>query len=187
MLITSDRKVVFMERSNAVAIDQVTKKLCRFRSRIVSQPNATMCTQGRLDLPGGHPEPKQLGLTQDDLQQPDDAKLRAMSKQCKAEILNSILDELDDELNVPRNRVTQPLYLGTVRYDSNNYSIQYLVRTSLASDEIRERHVSAREAYEAQGLVFLPADASLAEQLEQFACTEQAIAAPQLLRAFQII
>lgn len=59
--------------------------------------------KGKLDRPGGHPEPDNISG--------EDGK----ATQVRDEIFNSVLHEIRDEMNIPVNTLTDPLLLGIVR------------------------------------------------------------------------
>ena len=66
--------------------------------------------KGKVDRPGGHPEPdnvSQLSLHVD--------KPEHFNSQIKEEIFDSVLNEIQGEINLPRETLSDPLFIGIVR------------------------------------------------------------------------
>lgn len=98
LLLTNDKQFLFMKRALWTGEDK-----------------------GKLDRPGGHPEPDNItGETKNSLD-------------VKNEIFNSVLHEIRDEINLPIDTLTDPLLLGVVQSLDRlgRPSAEFLVRYTL--------------------------------------------------------
>uniref|UniRef100_A0A3Q2YGG9 Nudix (nucleoside diphosphate linked moiety X)-type motif 22 n=1 Tax=Hippocampus comes TaxID=109280 RepID=A0A3Q2YGG9_HIPCM len=113
---TGDGQVVFIRRSQEVAE-----------------------AGGKLDLPGGHPEPKN-------------------SEAVVAELFSSICAEIRDEVNIPLSSLGEPLLMGMIlnHTSAGRPSAEFYISCSLSSDKIRELYwKGGAEANESTDIVFL--------------------------------
>lgn len=91
LLLTSDRKFVFLKRALWTGEDQ-----------------------GKLDRPGGHPEPDNVSKairtwTEEECSKPENSLL------IRDEVFNSVMHEIRDEVNLPIESLQDPLLLGVGR------------------------------------------------------------------------
>ncbi|EQC38821.1 hypothetical protein SDRG_03780 [Saprolegnia diclina VS20] len=139
-LVTSDKHVVFLQRSNAVG----------------AYPNMA-------DVPGGHPEPEKVGLhCESDYELSDELNAR-----CVAELFDSITAEVEEETNVPRSALSPPLLLGvTLQGSAETPSYAFLIECALSVADVQERYVDAQDQYESTRLMFVPVAALSTNTLE---------------------
>ncbi|XP_050983820.1 uridine diphosphate glucose pyrophosphatase NUDT22 [Labeo rohita] len=112
---------------------------------------------GLLDIPGGHPEPKMLcpevseeAICVDLLQ----GKERAVV----SEIFSSVCAEISDEVNVPVNSLSKPLFMGIAlnHTSAGRPSAEFYVRCTLTTDEVRDFYRrGGPEAHESTDILFL--------------------------------
>ncbi|XP_057706777.1 uridine diphosphate glucose pyrophosphatase NUDT22 isoform X1 [Corythoichthys intestinalis] len=131
---TGDGQVVFIKRSQEVAE-----------------------AGGKLDIPGGHPEPKavceRLGETKIDLN-----LLRNSPKAVVAEFFSSICAEIRDEVNIPLSSLGEPILMGVAlnHTSAGRPSAEFYISCSLSSDQVRELYwKGGAEASESTDIVFL--------------------------------
>ncbi|XP_061691301.1 uridine diphosphate glucose pyrophosphatase NUDT22 [Syngnathoides biaculeatus] len=131
---TGDGQVVFIRRSREVAE-----------------------AGGKLDIPGGHPEPKvvceRLGEAKIDVK-----LLERSSEAVVAELFSSVCAEIRDEVNIPLNSLGEPLLMGVAlnHTSAGRPSAEFFVSCSLSSDEVRELYwKGGAEANESTDIVFL--------------------------------
>lgn len=70
--------------------------------------------KGKLDRPGGHPEPENVSNQIDLWSEEDCANVENRSK-IRNEIFDSVLHEIRDEVNIPLETLSDPVLLGVVR------------------------------------------------------------------------
>ncbi|XP_077466376.1 uridine diphosphate glucose pyrophosphatase NUDT22-like [Stigmatopora argus] len=131
---TGDGQVVFIRRSREVAE-----------------------AGGKLDIPGGHPEPKvvceRLGETKIDLN-----LLRKTPEAIVAELFSSICAEIRDEVNIPLCSLGEPILMGMAlnHTSAGRPSAEFYISCSLSSDQVRELYwKGGAEASESTDIVFL--------------------------------
>ncbi|XP_061643610.1 uridine diphosphate glucose pyrophosphatase NUDT22 isoform X1 [Phyllopteryx taeniolatus] len=131
---TGDGQVVFIRRSQEVAE-----------------------AGGKLDIPGGHPEPKvvceRLGEAKIDMN-----LLQKSSEAVIAELFSSVCAEIRDEVNVPLSSLGEPLLMGVAlnHTSAGRPSAEFYISCSLSSDEVRELYwKGGAEADESTDIVFL--------------------------------
>ncbi|XP_077387835.1 uridine diphosphate glucose pyrophosphatase NUDT22 isoform X2 [Festucalex cinctus] len=131
---TGDGQVVFIRRSQEVAE-----------------------AGGKLDLPGGHPEPKvvceRLGGAKVDVN-----LLEKRPEAVVAELFSSICAEVRDEVNIPLSSLGEPLLMGVAlnHTSAGRPSAEFYISCSLSSDEVRELYwKGGAEANESTDIVFL--------------------------------
>ncbi|XP_025049040.1 uridine diphosphate glucose pyrophosphatase, partial [Alligator sinensis] len=113
---------------------------------------------GKLDVPGGHPEPQAIAggvptasLRCEDL--PPDLVVE--------EIFASVIKEIRDEVNLPPETLSPPRLLGLVRNETTagRATAAFFVRCSLTAEETRERYeIGGAEAHESTAIVFVKAE-----------------------------
>ncbi|KAM4815448.1 uridine diphosphate glucose pyrophosphatase NUDT22 isoform 1-T5 [Thomomys bottae] len=107
---------------------------------------------GRVDVPGGHPEPQVLcpGEAPQHKILPGELVVR--------ELFSSVLQEICDEVNLPLLTLSQPLLLGIARNETSagRASAEFFVQCSLTSEEVRSYYLSGGpEAHESAGIIFV--------------------------------
>merc|ERR1712116_37342 len=65
---------------------------------------------GKVDRPGGHPEPDNVPQLSQHADRPEHS-----NNQIREEIFDSVLNEIRDEINLPRETLSDPLLIGFVR------------------------------------------------------------------------
>ncbi|CAM9597837.1 unnamed protein product [Chrysoparadoxa australica] len=108
--------------------------------------------KGKVDVPGGHPEPANKNITPELLQgfSPSGAQQAQASRQAVEEIFGSVIGEVVDEINVPEATLSPPLLMGIVKQSSHCGApvAQFLFSCSLTAAEIMDcyhkvqRHLS---------------------------------------------
>ncbi|CAM9212534.1 unnamed protein product, partial [Phaeothamnion confervicola] len=128
--------------------------------------------KGAVDVPGGHPEPKKLGLTAESFLGGAGGSHRTeLQKGCVDEIFDSILEEVVDETNVPRAALSDPLLLGVVmqRNSAGAPSAAFLVRCALpAAAVLRHYQEGPREAFETTAVLVVHAEELAASGAEKW-------------------
>uniref|UniRef100_A0A3Q3QNT2 Nudix hydrolase domain-containing protein n=1 Tax=Monopterus albus TaxID=43700 RepID=A0A3Q3QNT2_MONAL len=95
---------------------------------------------GLLDIPGGHPEPKQR------------------PEAVVSELFSSVCTEIRDEVNIPLSSLREPILLGVAlnHTSAGRPSAEFYVSCSLTSDEVRKLYwKGGAEASESTDIVFL--------------------------------
>uniref|UniRef100_A0A3Q3W4R3 Nudix hydrolase domain-containing protein n=1 Tax=Mola mola TaxID=94237 RepID=A0A3Q3W4R3_MOLML len=101
---------------------------------------------GLLDIPGGHPEPKQISM--DMMQQ----------QLVVSELFSSVCAEIRDEVNIPLSSLREPILMGVAlnHISAGRPSAEFYVGCSLTSDQVRELYrKGGAEANESTDIVFL--------------------------------
>lgn len=110
---------------------------------------------GLWDIPGGHAEPKEITGKETDILIED-----IDSDKITEEIYDSILREVVDEVNIPKDCLSDPLMLGIARNTTaaGRPSAEFLIRCTLTSKEIRDLYLkgSQAEADETTNIRLLP-------------------------------
>lgn len=148
VLLTSDEQAVFLRRSGAVA------------------------THGGLfNGPSGHPEPSRAGVASAD---------GATEETCRlvlAELFDSVLQEIHEETNVPREALGEPRLIGLMADATGKPDALFLVHTTLDAAAIREAYgKGAVEGWESDQLAFRPVEALEGCDLPMTAVTRAALA-----------
>uniref|UniRef100_A0A8D2JIB6 Nudix hydrolase 22 n=1 Tax=Varanus komodoensis TaxID=61221 RepID=A0A8D2JIB6_VARKO len=103
---------------------------------------------GKIDVPGGHPEPLVRPLQHEDFPR----------KSVVQELFSSVLREIEDELCGLLSVLSRPLLLGIARNQTSagRCSAEFYVRCSLTSEQIRIYYVvGGAEAHESTGILFV--------------------------------
>ncbi|XP_061786477.1 uridine diphosphate glucose pyrophosphatase NUDT22 isoform X1 [Nerophis lumbriciformis] len=134
VMCTGDRQVVLIRRSQKVAE-----------------------AGGKLDMPGGHPEPKAVcqSLGEENINM---TLLEKSPEAVVSELFSSVCAEIRDEVNVPLSSLGEPLLMGVALNHSSagRPSIEFHVRCSLSSAEVKELYwKGGAEANESTDVVFL--------------------------------
>ncbi|XP_046642173.1 uridine diphosphate glucose pyrophosphatase NUDT22-like isoform X2 [Daphnia pulicaria] len=147
LLLTSDRKFLFLKRAMWTGEDK-----------------------GKLDRPGGHPEPDNVSTsiqswTEEECTAPEN------SLRIREEVFDSVKCEIRDEVNLPLESLKDPLLLGVVRSLERlgRPSAEFLVLCSLTSKEVENLYLKScqAEADESLGIVFLPEEKVRGLDLDQ--------------------
>ncbi|KAH9138362.1 hypothetical protein AeRB84_017318 [Aphanomyces euteiches] len=156
-LVTSDNKVCFLKRSQNVG----------------AYPNM-------MDVPGGHPEPQALGVGWENMPSESDDALNA---RCVDELFDSIVNEIHEEVNVPKTALASPLLLGvTLQGEAETPSFAFLTRTTLPADEISALYKQGPlDQFETTQLVFQPLENVTSRSIE---LTPSAAGCIQLLQEY---
>ena len=132
---------------------------------------------GYIDGPGGHPEPGKIGIALDYLTQCDpgryadvgdevrcqldDGNVEKIAKSAVvAELFDSITSEVCDEINVPRESLSDPLLMGIARQTASfgRPALSFYIECKLDRKEVLELYKEGpAEADESVKLLFLPA------------------------------
>ncbi|XP_059811181.1 uridine diphosphate glucose pyrophosphatase NUDT22 [Hypanus sabinus] len=117
---------------------------------------------GKLDIPGGHPEPKAAAgdVPEESIQ------LEHLSAELVIrELFASVLGEIRDEVNLPLDSLSRPVLLGIVRNNrsAGRASAEFYVRCKLTSEEVRRRYlIGGPEAHESTDIIFISQQGVLA-------------------------
>ncbi|XP_046869756.1 uridine diphosphate glucose pyrophosphatase NUDT22 isoform X3 [Hypomesus transpacificus] len=135
---------------------------------------------GLLDIPGGHPEPKECfvrlcngkyhhlsllfiaqAVCEGVCVREDKISVELLQKREEAvvtELFSSVCTEIRDEVNVPMGSLGEPVLMGVAlnHTSSGRPSAEFYIRCSLSSAEIRELYwQGGAEAHESTDIVFL--------------------------------
>ncbi|KAJ0399454.1 hypothetical protein ATCC90586_003799 [Pythium insidiosum] len=118
VLETADQRLALIERSQNVGV-----------------------YQHLFDTPGGHPEPADLHLTDDvlaELEREDRAhELQIMEVAARDRLFDSIRDEVHEEINLPRDDISDPRLLGVVlQSEAETPSFAFFMTTPRTADEV---------------------------------------------------
>ncbi|KAK4003540.1 uridine diphosphate glucose pyrophosphatase NUDT22 [Daphnia magna] len=147
LLLTADEKFLFLKRAMWTGEDK-----------------------GKLDRPGGHPEPDNVSLaiqswTEEECRKPENLR------RIRDEIFDSVIHEVRDEVNLPMETIKDPVLLGVIRSleRSGRPSAEFLVLCSLTSEEVEELYSKncQAEADESIGIVFILEEKIRTQVLEQ--------------------
>ncbi|CAK0829810.1 unnamed protein product, partial [Prorocentrum cordatum] len=146
LLITADDQVVLLRRSGAVATHS-----------------------GLWNGPSGHPEPERAVPERAGAERAGGAGAAEPSEEAERlvlrELFDSVLQEVEEETNVPRGCLGPPLLIGCMADGTGKPDVLFLVRTSLDAAAVRSQfEKGAAEGWESDRIAFRPA-ASLAAEL----------------------
>lgn len=126
---TSDKKIVVLQRSHNVG---------EFPGHYV--------------FPGGHPEPREVGIESHQYDKNLDIVERT-HKIVSQEMFDSITREVVEEIGVPATSLCTPIFIGLSRRVLNvRPAAFFFIRCSLPSDEIQQLYKSAQDGYESTQL-----------------------------------
>ncbi|OQS06261.1 hypothetical protein THRCLA_01686 [Thraustotheca clavata] len=126
-LVTKDNNFVLIQRSNAVGV-----------------------YANLVDVPGGHPEPEKLRLHHDIKW----AASEELNAECVSELFKSIVEEVEEEINIPRARLQSPLLLGvTLQAPGETPSYAFLIRSDVSTLEVETYYRTAKDQYESTRLL----------------------------------
>eukprot|EP00899_Mesostigma_viride_P019978 jgi/Mesvir1/27982/Mv20183-RA.1 len=113
---------------------------------------------GLVTFAGGHPEPSSVKAFVD-----VEASFRSdpgwiakpsLASAVEEELSSSILREVEEEIGVPLDQLSEPLFLGIAQRVVNaRYNFVYLVRTGLSLEEVRRCYRKARDQHESTGMM----------------------------------
>lgn len=110
-------------------------------------------------LPGGHPEPAEIGLTCLEDWRAGRVHAAAWSKRARRELWDSVLREVIEETGVPRDALCEPLCLGLSRRIVNHRPVAtFVVQCSLPAAHVVELYRSGmvQDRDESTGIFTLP-------------------------------
>ncbi|XP_038901217.1 nudix hydrolase 9 isoform X2 [Benincasa hispida] len=130
---TSDGKIVLLQRSNNVS---------EFPGHFV--------------FPGGHPEPQELGIeSHGDVKGFADSN--TINRKLSQEMFDSIIREVVEEIGVPPESLSDPVFIGISRRELNvRPAAFFFINCSLDSVEIQKFYTSAQDGYESTQLYTVP-------------------------------
>jgi len=126
--------------------------------------------QGLLDVPGGHPEPQNVGITTMDLGG-EGGPTTTTPQAVVREIFQSAVDEVRDEVNLPESMLGEVRLMGVVRQSNSGGcpSAALVVQCQCSGEEVMGWYrQGAKEAFESSSLVLLPVDDLLTHGLQQY-------------------
>ncbi|XP_022146294.1 nudix hydrolase 9 isoform X2 [Momordica charantia] len=130
---TSDGKIVLLQRSNNVG---------EFPGHFV--------------FPGGHPEPQELGIDSHDRVE-GFADSNTINGEISQEMFDSIIREVVEEIGVPAESLSNPVFIGVSRRELNvRPAAFFFMKCNLESLEIQELYKSAQDGYESTQLYTVP-------------------------------
>ena len=116
---------------------------------------------GMLDTPGGHPEPAHVPGAEDSSSSSSSSSSSTgqdLAARVRAEVFDSALAEVHDEINIPREALGAPLLLGLVRQLTcgGSPSAAVLVSCALSAADIRSCYATGgKEAAESTELLMV--------------------------------
>ncbi|XP_010541391.1 PREDICTED: nudix hydrolase 9 isoform X2 [Tarenaya hassleriana] len=126
---TSDKKIIVLRRSNNVG---------EFPGHYV--------------FPGGHPEPKEVGITSHQLSKDLETR-QLINKRVAQEMFDSIIREVVEETGAPPSSLSSPLFMGISSRELNvRPAAFFFIKCSLNSEEIQRLYTSAEDGYESTQL-----------------------------------
>jgi hypothetical protein len=132
ILLTADRQVVLLRRSAKTATHS-----------------------GLYNGPSGHPEPQHAGI---EAHTPS-AQCAATEERVVSELFSSIVDEVHDETNLPRNTLSDVELIGAMEDGVRKPDLLFLLRTSHDAAGVRTCYErGAVEGWESDRLAFWPVD-----------------------------
>ncbi|GAA0172715.1 phosphatase [Lithospermum erythrorhizon] len=130
---TSDDKILVLQRSNNVG---------EFPGYYV--------------FPGGHPEPQEVGVLS---YQVDSCSRETINKKISQEMFDSISKEVVEEIGVPLNALSTPIFIGISRRVQNvRPAAFFFIRCSLLSIEIQQLYSNAEDGFESTHLYAVSID-----------------------------
>ncbi|KAL3518268.1 hypothetical protein ACH5RR_020857 [Cinchona calisaya] len=131
---TSDKRILVLQRSNNVG---------EFPGHYV--------------FPGGHPEPEEIGILSHDAR--DAISHEMMRKKLTQEMFDSIIREVVEEIGVPGDAISYPVFIGISRRVFNVRPTAFFFMTcSLESMEVQQLYRSAVDGYESTQLYAVSMD-----------------------------
>ncbi|XP_042052150.1 nudix hydrolase 9 isoform X2 [Salvia splendens] len=109
---------------------------------------------GHFVFPGGHPEPKELGIIR---HQTDGSIQEMVEKRVSEEMFESIIREVVEEIGVPAATLGKPIFIGISQRALNvRPTAFFFIKCSLKSEEIHKCYSSAEDSYESTQLYTMP-------------------------------
>uniref|UniRef100_A0A6J0UH00 Uridine diphosphate glucose pyrophosphatase NUDT22 n=1 Tax=Pogona vitticeps TaxID=103695 RepID=A0A6J0UH00_9SAUR len=111
---------------------------------------------GKMDIPGGHPEP-QVVKDQTASEGPichQDLRGELVVQ----ELFSAVLREIQDEVNLPASSLSRPVLLGIARNETSagRCSVEFYVRCSLTSEQAKHCYaIGGPEAHESTSIIFI--------------------------------
>lgn len=147
IFLTSDGQAVMLRRSGAVGTHS-----------------------GLYNGPSGHPEPSHAGLLA------DGCDSDSIEERVCQELFDSVLQEVHEETNVPREVLSPPRLIGCMADATGKPDIIFLVRTSMDSNSVRDCYSKgAVEGWESDRLTFQPVSKLAECELPMTAVTRAAV------------
>lgn len=167
VLVTSDGQAVLLRRSGAVATHS-----------------------GLYNGPSGHPEPAHAGVEEAGrpghtlVPSTEDATGNEAEQRACQELFDSVLQEVHEETNVPREQLTPPRLIGCMADATGKPDLLFKTDTFLDAAGVRECYAQgAVEAWESDRLAFHPVDALGECPLPMTAVTRAAAACLMRMRS----
>ncbi|XP_053133186.1 uridine diphosphate glucose pyrophosphatase NUDT22 isoform X2 [Hemicordylus capensis] len=126
---------------------------CVFLRRSLSVGEAP----GKVDIPGGHPEPQAVAGCTASSQGP----IRHQDlpgELVVQEVFSSVLREIQDEVNLPASTLSSPALIGIAQNETSagRSSAEFYVRCSLSSEQVRHNYtLGGPEAQESTSIIFV--------------------------------
>lgn len=125
---TSDKRLLVLQRSNNVG---------EFPGHYV--------------FPGGHPEPEEIGITSHLSGENDFHQM--ISKKASEEMFDSIIREVVEEIGVPADTLSYPIFIGISRRVINvRPTAFFFIKCDILSHEVQQLYSSASDSYESTQL-----------------------------------
>ncbi|KAK6926904.1 NUDIX hydrolase domain [Dillenia turbinata] len=105
---------------------------------------------GHFVFPGGHPEPKEIGL---ESHQPHGLTATRVNEMVSQEMFDSIIREVVEEIGVPASSLSNPIFIGiSQRWLNVRPTAFFYIKCSLQSTEIQQFYTNAQDGYESTQL-----------------------------------
>ena len=107
---------------------------------------------GMVVCPGGHPEPGALVMERPAAAEEQQAWQQAV----RAELWNSVINEIEEETGISKSELEQPVFIGIVRRVENHRpNMMFVVRCRLSAEEVKLKYRDASDQYESTGVFIL--------------------------------
>ncbi|ETK91795.1 hypothetical protein, variant 1 [Phytophthora nicotianae] len=161
----SDR-FAFLSRKVGVAAVLETKD---GHVALIKRSKSVGLYQDLYDTPGGHPEPSNIHLTEDNMQTLEDKgnelKRTQLEDAAKQEFFQSIVNEVHEEVNLAPQQQQPPMLMGVVlQTDSCTPSFSFHIKTECSARELRDLYrAGPSDKFESVKLQLLSTDSLLQE------------------------
>ncbi|XP_057832212.1 nudix hydrolase 9 isoform X2 [Cryptomeria japonica] len=111
---------------------------------------------GHLVFPGGHSEPEEVGIS-GHVYTNDKTFTTNLNSKISAEMFDGIVREVVEEIGVPAQSLSDPIFIGISRRVTNvRPTVFFYIKCSLHSSDIQGLYSKAKDGYESTHLCIMP-------------------------------
>eukprot|EP00252_Welwitschia_mirabilis_P015501 TRINITY_DN3408_c0_g1_i1.p1 TRINITY_DN3408_c0_g1~~TRINITY_DN3408_c0_g1_i1.p1 ORF type:complete len:300 (-),score=64.89 TRINITY_DN3408_c0_g1_i1:432-1331(-) len=111
---------------------------------------------GHLVFPGGHSEPKELGISSH-AYGGEETDVESLNSRISEEMFDGILREVVEEIGVPEIALSDPIFIGVSRRALNvRPTAFFFIKCSLDSAEVYDFYAKAEDGFESTNLHMVP-------------------------------